>query len=111
MLLISILITIRTIVTLFNKAFMNSAQFSPELLCSAYEHELSILRDSNMAQIKSRKLNKSASFIAIAASLPLFVHAAQTDVSQLPTIDVKAEKTEENPYKVDKVSSAKYTQP
>ncbi|RZG74862.1 catecholate siderophore receptor Fiu [Acinetobacter wuhouensis] len=64
-----------------------------------------------MAQIKSRKLNKSASFIAIAASLPLFVHAAQTDVSQLPTIDVKAEKTEENPYKVDKVSSAKYTQP
>ena len=90
---------------------MNSAQFSPELLCSAYEHELSILRDSNMAQIKSRKLSKSASFIAIAASLPLFVHAAQTDVSQLPTIDVKAEKTEENPYKVDKVSSAKYTQP
>lgn len=63
-----------------------------------------------MAQIKSRKHNRNAQLVALAASLPLMVHAANTqDVTQLPTITVKSDT--ESKYKADKVSSPKYTQP
>ena len=63
-----------------------------------------------MAQIKSRKHNRNAQLVALAASLPLIAHAANTqDVTQLPTITVKSDA--ENKYKADKVSSPKYTQP
>ncbi|TCB77151.1 catecholate siderophore receptor Fiu [Acinetobacter sp. ANC 3781] len=63
-----------------------------------------------MAQIKSRKHNRNAQLVALAASLPLMAHAANTqDVTQLPTITVKSDA--ENKYKADKVSSPKYTQP
>lgn len=64
-----------------------------------------------MAQIKSRKHNRSAQLMALAASLPLLAHAAnpEDDVTQLPTITVKSEA--ESKYKVDNLSSAKYTQP
>ncbi|TCB47096.1 catecholate siderophore receptor Fiu [Acinetobacter terrestris] len=63
-----------------------------------------------MAQIKSRKHNRNVQLVALAASLPLIAHAANTqDVTQLPTITVKSDA--ENKYKADKVSSPKYTQP
>ena len=63
-----------------------------------------------MAQIKSRKHTRNAQLVALAASLPLMAHAANTqDVTQLPTITVKSDA--ENKYKADKVSSPKYTQP
>ena len=63
-----------------------------------------------MAQIKSRKHNRNAQLVALAASLPLMAHAANTqDVTQLPTITVKSDA--ENKYKADKLSSPKYTQP
>ncbi|WP_425915717.1 catecholate siderophore receptor Fiu [Acinetobacter sp. TSRC1-2] len=63
-----------------------------------------------MAQIKSRKHNRNAQLVALAASLPLMAHAANTqDVTQLPTITVKSDA--ENKYKADRVSSPKYTQP
>ncbi|NNH25325.1 catecholate siderophore receptor Fiu [Acinetobacter terrestris] len=63
-----------------------------------------------MAQIKSRKHNRNAQLVALAASLPLMAHAANTqDVTQLPTITVKLDT--ESKYKADKVSSPKYTQP
>ncbi|WP_180044006.1 MULTISPECIES: catecholate siderophore receptor Fiu [unclassified Acinetobacter] len=64
-----------------------------------------------MAQIKSRKHNRSAQLMALAASLPLLAHAAnpEDDVTQLPTITVKSEA--ESKYKADNLSSAKYTQP
>ncbi|WP_371971601.1 catecholate siderophore receptor Fiu [Acinetobacter sp. AL9] len=64
-----------------------------------------------MAQIKSRKHNRSAQLMALAASLPLLAHAAnpEDDVTQLPTITVKSEA--ESKYKADSLSSAKYTQP
>ncbi|TCB53683.1 catecholate siderophore receptor Fiu [Acinetobacter terrestris] len=63
-----------------------------------------------MAQIKSRKHNRNAQLVALAASLPLMAHAANTqDVTQLPTITVKSDT--ENKYKADNVSSPKYTQP
>ena len=63
-----------------------------------------------MAQIKSRKHNRNAQLVALAASLPLMAHAANTqDVTQLPTITVKSDA--ENKYKADKVSSPKYNQP
>lgn len=63
-----------------------------------------------MAQIKSRKHNRNVQLVALAASLPLMAHAANTqDVTQLPTITVKSDA--ENKYKADKVSSPKYTQP
>lgn len=62
-----------------------------------------------MATIKSRKHLRTTPLVALAASLPLAVHAApkEENVSKLPTIEVNAENT----YKVDTVSSAKYTQP
>lgn len=63
-----------------------------------------------MAQIKSRKHNRNAQLVTLAASLPLMAHAANTqDVTQLPTITVKSDA--ENKYKADKLSSPKYTQP
>ncbi|MCA4814096.1 MULTISPECIES: catecholate siderophore receptor Fiu [Acinetobacter] len=64
-----------------------------------------------MAQIKSRKHNRSAQLMALAASLPLLAHAAspEDDVTHLPTITVKSEA--ESKYKADSLSSAKYTQP
>ncbi|NNH37735.1 catecholate siderophore receptor Fiu [Acinetobacter terrae] len=63
-----------------------------------------------MAQIKSRKHNRNAQLVALAASLPLMAHAANPqDVTQLPTITVKSDA--ENKYKADKLSSPKYTQP
>jgi len=63
-----------------------------------------------MAQIKSRKHNRNAQLVALAASLPLMAHAADKhDVTQLPTITVKSDA--QNKYKADKVSSPKYTQP
>ncbi|QGM26785.1 catecholate siderophore receptor Fiu [Acinetobacter towneri] len=64
-----------------------------------------------MAQIKSRKHNRSAQLMALAASLPLLAHAAspEDDVTHLPTITVKSEA--ESKYKADRLSSAKYTQP
>lgn len=65
-----------------------------------------------MAKIKSRKHNRTAQFVALAASLPLMAHAAtptKDDSTVLPTITVKSEV--ESKYKTDKVSSAKYTQP
>lgn len=62
-----------------------------------------------MSQIKSKK-HTTASFITLAATLPLLAHAADMDRPVvLPVIDVKAETS--NPYKAEKVSSAKYTQP
>lgn len=64
-----------------------------------------------MAQIKSRKHNRATPLVALAASLPLLAQAAQqnTDIAKLPTISVKSEA--ENNYKVDQISSAKYSQP
>ena len=62
-----------------------------------------------MAQIKSRKHNRTVQLVALAASLPLLAHATTENVTQLPTISVKSES--ENKYKADVVSSAKYTQP
>ena len=64
-----------------------------------------------MAQIKSRKHNRSAQLMALAASLPLLAHAAspEDDVTHLPTITVKSEA--ESKYKADSLNSAKYTQP
>lgn len=63
-----------------------------------------------MAQIKSRKHNRNAQLVALAASLPLMAHAANPqDVTQLPTITVKSDA--ENKYKADKLSLPKYTQP
>ena len=62
-----------------------------------------------MAQIKSRKHNRTVQLVALAASLPLMAHATTENVTQLPTISVKSES--ENKYKADVVSSAKYTQP
>lgn len=64
-----------------------------------------------MAQIKSRKHNRSAQLMALAASLPLLAHAAspEDNVTHLPTITVKSEA--ESKYKADSLSSAKYTQP
>ncbi|MFZ0024516.1 TonB-dependent receptor plug domain-containing protein, partial [Acinetobacter sp.] len=63
-----------------------------------------------MAQIKSRKHNRNAQLVALAASLPLMAHAANTQgVTQLPTITVKSDA--QNKYKADKVSSPKHTQP
>ena len=65
-----------------------------------------------MAKIKSRKHNRTAPFVALAASLPLMAHAAapaKENTTVLPTITVKSES--ENTYKADTVSSTKYTQP
>ncbi|MCH7320011.1 catecholate siderophore receptor Fiu [Acinetobacter sp. ANC 5659] len=62
-----------------------------------------------MAKIKSRKHFRTTPLVALAASLPLAAHAApkEESVAKLPTIEVNAENT----YKVDAVSSPKYTQP
>ncbi|MCH7384686.1 catecholate siderophore receptor Fiu [Acinetobacter dispersus] len=62
-----------------------------------------------MAKIKSRKHFRTTPLVALAASLPLAAHAApkEESVAKLPTIEVNAENT----YKVDTVSSPKYTQP
>ncbi|WP_332605308.1 catecholate siderophore receptor Fiu [Acinetobacter sp. ESBL14] len=62
-----------------------------------------------MAKIKSRKHLRATPLVALAASLPLAAHAApkEESVAKLPTIEVNAENT----YKVDAVSSPKYTQP
>ena len=59
-----------------------------------------------MAQIKSRKHNRSAQLMALAASLPLLAHAAnpEADVTQLPTITVKSEA--ERNYKAANLRSA-----
>lgn len=64
-----------------------------------------------MAQIKSRKHKSTVSLVALVATLPLSVHAAEAETNsvQLPTINAKA--ASENDYKKDKVSSAKFTQP
>ena len=63
-----------------------------------------------MAQIKSRKHNRNAQLVALAASFPLMTHAATSNgVTQLPTITVESQA--ENKYKADSVSSPKYTQP
>lgn len=65
-----------------------------------------------MAQIKSRKHNRTAPLVALAASLPLMTHAAtsaQDETTVLPKITVQSEV--ENKYKADAVSSPKYTQP
>ncbi|USA47009.1 catecholate siderophore receptor Fiu [Acinetobacter sp. C26M] len=62
-----------------------------------------------MAKIKSRKHFRTTPLVALAATLPLAAHAApkEESVAKLPTIEVNAENT----YKVDAVSSPKYTQP
>lgn len=66
-----------------------------------------------MAKIKSRKHHRSTQLVVLAASIPFISHAAETieaeNVAHLPTISVKSDK--ENPYKVNEVSSPKYTQP
>lgn len=64
-----------------------------------------------MAQIKSRKHNRSTQLVALAASFPLMAHAAQqeSDTAKLPVIAVEAKA--ENNYKAERVSSTKYTQP
>lgn len=64
-----------------------------------------------MAQIKSRKHQRTASFVALAATLPLMAHAttATEEVTQLPEITVKSQA--ENKYKTNQLSSAKQTQP
>jgi len=63
-----------------------------------------------MAQIQSRKHNRNAQLVALAASFPLMTHAAASNgVTQLPTITVESKA--ENKYKADSVSSPKYTQP
>ncbi|OTG68560.1 TonB-dependent siderophore receptor [Acinetobacter sp. ANC 4470] len=65
-----------------------------------------------MTQIKSRKHNRTAPLVALAASLPLMTHAAtlpKDETTVLPKITVQSEV--ENKYKANKVSSAKYTQP
>ena len=65
-----------------------------------------------MAQIKSRKHNRTAPLVALAASLPLMTHAAtpaKDETTVLPKITVQSEV--ENKYKADAVSSPKYTQP
>ena len=64
-----------------------------------------------MAKIKSRKHLRTTPLVALAASLPLAAHAAnaqQENVTQLPTIEVA---TKNDNYKVDQVSSTKFTQP
>ena len=61
-----------------------------------------------MKTIKSRKHQRAPQLLAVAATaLPFAVHAAD-QVVELPTIEVKAE---QEGYKVDKVASAKFTQP
>ncbi|CAB1208589.1 putative TonB-dependent receptor BfrD [Acinetobacter bouvetii] len=63
-----------------------------------------------MAQIKSRKHNRNAQLVALAASFPLMAQAAAPkETTQLPTISVEAKS--DNKYKADTVSSPKYTQP
>ena len=65
-----------------------------------------------MAQIKSRKHNRTVPLVALAASLPLMTHAAtpaKDETTVLPKITVQSEV--ENKYKADAVSSPKYTQP
>lgn len=65
-----------------------------------------------MAQIKSRKHNRTAPLVALAASLPLMTHAAtpaKDETTVLPKITVQSEV--ENKYKANAVSSPKYTQP
>lgn len=66
-----------------------------------------------MAQIKSRKHHGSTQLVALATSLPFIAHAAnpteQEKVAQLPIISVQSDA--ENKYKVDRISSPKYTQP
>lgn len=64
-----------------------------------------------MAQIKSRKHSKTVSLVALAATLPLTAHAADSEQqsTRLPTIQVEA--AAENAYKKDTLSSAKFTQP
>ena len=54
-----------------------------------------------MAQIKSRKHQRTASFVALAATLPLMAHAttATEEVTQLPEITVKSQA--ENKYKTN----------
>lgn len=62
-----------------------------------------------MSRITSKK-HTSTALLTLATALPLFAHAADSNHPiVLPTIDVKAE--DNNPYKTEKVSSAKYTQP
>lgn len=66
-----------------------------------------------MAKVKSRKHHRSTQFIVLAASLPFIAHAAdhqdKESAVKLPTISVKSE--DKKGYKVDAVSSPKYTQP
>lgn len=63
-----------------------------------------------MAHIKNRKHFKPSQLILIAAALPLTAYSAPDDSNkELPIITVKS--TTENPYKVNKISSPKYTQP
>ncbi|MFC3903695.1 catecholate siderophore receptor [Acinetobacter marinus] len=61
-----------------------------------------------MSMIKSRKRPCASQLLAVAAAaLPFATHAVD-QVVELPTIEVKAE---QEGYKVDKVSSSKFTQP
>ena len=62
-----------------------------------------------MAKIKSRKHLRSTPLVALAATLPLAAHATpkEENVAKLPTIEVAAE---QDSYKVNKASSAKFTQ-
>lgn len=66
-----------------------------------------------MAQIKSRKHNRTTQLVALAASFPLMAHAAQQekDLAKLPVISVQAKVEAENAYKAERVNSVKYTQP
>lgn len=67
----------------------------------------------DMAKIKSRKHHYSTQLVVLAASLPFISHAAENkendNVTHLPTISIKSDK--DNAYKVEAVSSPKYTQP
>lgn len=64
-----------------------------------------------MAHIKGRKHSKTASIVALATTLPLAAHAADSElqVTQLPTIAVQAEQVN-NSYLAPKSSSAKRTE-
>lgn len=66
-----------------------------------------------MASIQSRKHKTATQLVAFAASLPFIAHAesVQEPVTQLPTIEAKAQVTHAPDYKAETVSSAKYTQP
>lgn len=67
-----------------------------------------------MSKIQSRKHNRTAQLLMLAASLPVAgAQAAQENIKKedtLPQINVKAHK-DQPAYKADTVSSAKYTQP